>query len=368
MDGPEHRRHRRLQVPSREGEAPHRCHRLRQGGQDRRRHTGDRPLRQAGGPGDHVPAEAQRAHSPGRRGAAVRPLGQDGVHEEGQREVREEPGEELLRHRHEGGRCRGVRIPRRDADIRDREGVLRGHHGDRQKPQVRSDQMEHHGRGRHNRQGPAEDHQIPGAHRRFQDLPVGAAGQQMDSHAHALHLEVRAHRGVVPQHVVEPLREGDRGHIRLRVLRRQDGVRPHRRMLLRIPHGGERASAQGGPHRRRSDHEGGPPRIRDARGGVERQGERPPGSEDPTVPLREPGRRAGARGQGHGHKARRMDSELRRDEGLAGPEEDRGLLPTRGTPASSISPRAAGNGMGSTRWSNAARPCPRRACRGSTTR
>ena len=183
--------------------------------------------------------------------------------------------------------------------------------------------MEHHRRGRHHRQGHAQNDEVQRAYRRVQDLSVGAAGQQMDSHAHALHLEVRAHRGLVPQHLLEPYGQGRGDNLRLRVLRRKDRIRAYRRLLLRVPHGRERAAHEGEQDRRCGHNEGGPSGIHHARGSVERQGERAHGAVHQAVPLREPGPGPGACGEGHGHQARHLDRQLRRHEGLDGPTEDR---------------------------------------------
>ena len=233
-----------------------------------------------------------------------------------------EPREVVLRHRHARRGRRGIGVQGRDPDLRDPEGVLRGNDGHRQAQALRPHQMEHHRRRRHHRQGPAEDHQVEPDHRRLQALSLGGAGQQMGHPPDALHLEVRAHRGVVSQHHLESHREDHRRHPRQRVLRGKDRIRAHRRLLLRIPHGGERAPHQGGEDGGCRHHEGGPSGIRHARRGLERQGERPRRPEDGAPPLRDLRPGDGPRGADDGHQARGMDRQLRRDEGLARPEED----------------------------------------------
>ncbi len=106
--------------------------------------------------------------------------------------------------------------------------------------------------------------------------------EQLDD---ALHLEVRAHRGLVSEHDMEPDRTYRRHNQRLRVLRRPEGIRPHRRMLLRCQDGRERASHQRKAHGGRRDIPRGAPRIRHARRRMERQGERQGGPAHQAVQL-----------------------------------------------------------------------------------
>src|SRR2546422_1693078 len=87
-------------------------------------------------------------------------------------------------------------------------------------------------------------------------------------------LEVRAHRGLVPEYALEPLGAGDREVRGPRGLRGPDGLRVDRRMLLRRPAGGRGGLGPRTPAGRGGDPPGDPPRVPDARGGVERAGAR----------------------------------------------------------------------------------------------
>ncbi len=280
-----HRRDRRLQVQTGPREVQDRCDGLQEEREDRRRGAGAGALRTSRGYGGILHPEAQGSRGVGRRHRTIRSVREDGEDVHRQQQVREEPGEELLRHRHEGHGCRGIRVQERHPDLRDPEGVLRRDHGHGEEPPVRPNEMEHHRGGRHHREGPPQDDQMEPHDRRFPPIPMDGAGQQVGDPPDAVHLEVRAHRGLVSQHHLEPVRKDHRHHTRQRVLRRQDRVRPHRGMLLRLEDGGERASHRGGQDRRCGHHARSASRVHHARRGVERQGERPCGAEDGTYAL-----------------------------------------------------------------------------------
>src|SRR5205807_6649667 len=96
---------------------------------------------------------------------------------------------------------------------------------------------------------------------------------------------VRADRGLVPEHAVEPPGTGGRHVRRPRGLRRTDDVREHRRVLLRRPTRG-RGSPRAGTASGRDGHPAGdPPRVHHARRRLERPRARPRGPSTTATPL-----------------------------------------------------------------------------------